>query len=75
MTIIEKILARASGQSKTAAGQHVTAKIDVAFMPDALRMVGIVLAKAGIKPFKVWDPEKVVAVLDHRPGVGPRHGE
>jgi 3-isopropylmalate/(R)-2-methylmalate dehydratase large subunit len=66
MTIIEKILARASGQSKTAAGQHVTAKIDVAFMPDALRMVGIVLAKAGIKPFKVWDPEKVVAVLDHR---------
>jgi 3-isopropylmalate/(R)-2-methylmalate dehydratase large subunit len=66
MTIIEKILARASGQSKTTVGQQVTAKIDVAFMPDAFRMVGIVLAKAGIKPFKIWDPEKVVAVLDHR---------
>jgi 3-isopropylmalate/(R)-2-methylmalate dehydratase large subunit len=66
MTIVEKILARASGQSKTAAGQQVTARIDLAFMPDAFRMVGIVLKKAGIKPFKVWDPEKVAAVIDHR---------
>jgi 3-isopropylmalate/(R)-2-methylmalate dehydratase large subunit len=66
MTIVEKILARASGQSQTRAGQQVTAKIDLAFMPDAFRMVGIVLKKAGIKPFKVWDPEKAAVVIDHR---------
>ncbi len=66
MTIIEKILARASGQSKTTAGQQVTARIDVAFMPDMFRLVGIALKKTGIKPFKVWDPEKVIAVIDHR---------
>jgi 3-isopropylmalate/(R)-2-methylmalate dehydratase large subunit len=66
MTIVEKIFARASGHPKTVAGEQVTAKIDLAFMPDSFRMVGIVLKKAGIKPFKVWDPEKVAAVIDHR---------
>ncbi len=68
MTIAEKILARASGQQKVAPGQQVTARIDMAMMPDAFRVIRIVLARAGIKEetFKVWDPERFVAVLDHR---------
>ena len=56
------------GGSKVAAGQQVTARIDMAMMPDAFRVIRIALARAGIKEetFKVWDPEKFVAVLDHR---------
>lgn len=68
MTIVEKILARASGQSEVAAGQQVTARIDMAMMPDAFRLIRSVLAQAGFREetFKVWDPERFVAVLDHR---------
>jgi 3-isopropylmalate/(R)-2-methylmalate dehydratase large subunit len=67
MTIAEKILARASGSSHVSPGDYVTAKIDMAMLPEMLRMVRRVLMKAGINPesLRIWDPEKVVAVIDH----------
>ena len=67
MTIAEKILARASGLSHVSPGDYVTAKIDMAMIPEMLRMVRRVLVKAGINPgsLRIWDPEKVVAVIDH----------
>lgn len=68
MTIIEKILAQRSGQKKTSAGDYVTAKIDMAMMPDAFFLLRTVLAQGGIKEgaFKIWDPERFVVVMDHR---------
>ena len=68
MTIAEKILARASGQRTVAANDYVTAKIDMAMMPDMFRLIPGVLAKAKIRDdkFRIWDPEKFVVVFDHR---------
>ena len=68
MTIAEKILARASGRKKVEPGNYVTAKIDQAMMPDAFRLIRPVLKQAGIpeEEFKLWDPERVIIVTDHR---------
>lgn len=68
MTMVEKILARASGLSKTSPGEYVTAKIDVAMMPENFRLIHSIITEAGIKEeaFRLWDPEKFVAITDHR---------
>ena len=63
-TLSEKILAKASGQSKTKAGTFVKANVDVAMMPD----ITAILAFEAMKTMgsqKVWDPAKVVIILDH----------
>jgi 3-isopropylmalate/(R)-2-methylmalate dehydratase large subunit len=67
MTIAEKILARASGSGTLSPGDYVTAHIDLAMLPEMLGMIRRVLLKAGIDPasLRIWDTEKVVAVLDH----------
>jgi 3-isopropylmalate/(R)-2-methylmalate dehydratase large subunit len=62
-TLAEKILARASGKADVKPGQYVTANIDLAMMTDQMDTVYRVLAGAGIK--KVWDPNKVVCLIDH----------
>lgn len=66
--MIEKILARASGQKKTSPGEYVTAKIDMAMMPDAFLLLRTVLSKGGIREgaFRIWDRERFVVVIDHR---------
>jgi 3-isopropylmalate/(R)-2-methylmalate dehydratase large subunit len=68
MTIVEKILARASGRKKTTPGEYVTAKIDMAMMPEMFRLLKTVMARGGIREdaIKLWDPERFVAVIDHR---------
>ena len=68
MPIIEKILARRSGQKKTSPGEYVTAKIDMAMMPDSFGLLRTVLSRGGMREeaFRVWDPERFVIVLDHR---------
>ena len=67
MTIAEKILARASGQTKVSPGDFITAKIDMAMVTDMIDRVRTVIVKAGIKQdaLKLWDPEKFVAFIDH----------
>jgi len=78
MTIAEKILARASGSSSVSPGDYVTAKIDMALIPEMFMMVRRALLKAGINPesLTLWDPEKVVAVIDHYvPAAAPELAE
>ncbi|MFH1646700.1 MAG: 3-isopropylmalate dehydratase large subunit [Chloroflexota bacterium] len=76
MTIAEKILARASGQTRVQPGDYVTAKLDLAMMPSNLNGAVRKFAEAGIKgaSLKLWDPEKVVAALDHGVPVAAVHG-
>ncbi len=68
MTIVEKILARASGQKRTSPGDYVTAKIDMAMMPETFRFLQTVLSRGGIKEgaLKLWDPDKFVVSIAHR---------
>jgi 3-isopropylmalate/(R)-2-methylmalate dehydratase large subunit len=63
MTLAEKILARASGNKEVAAGDYVTAKIDVAMAHEGAAWVIDELVKAGID--RVWDPERIVILFDH----------
>lgn len=65
MTIAEKILATHSG-AKVSPGEIVNATIDLAFVHEMLGMLGgtaELYQKAGLE--KVWDPSKIVALLDH----------
>lgn len=63
MTLAEKILARASGRHSVKPGEYVVANIDLAMTHEGMRGVFPILKEAGVK--KVWDPEKVVNLLDH----------
>jgi len=63
MTLAEKILARASGQKEVVPGQYVTAEIDLCMAHEGLAAVFLNLARAGWN--KVWDPSRIVSVLDH----------
>jgi 3-isopropylmalate/(R)-2-methylmalate dehydratase large subunit len=62
MTIAEKILARASGQSVVRPGDLVVCDVDLAVQSDAsfggYRMMGA-------EPAMVFDPERVILVTDH----------
>src|SRR5579872_5834066 len=60
MTIVEKIFARASGQTRIAAGDLVVVHVDCAVMLD---MSFHKTARRNI--LKVHDPDKVVVVYDH----------
>ena len=63
-TIAEKILARASGHEETSAGEIVKARVDVAMMPDLTTILAVnAMKEMGVD--RVWDPEKVVTILDH----------
>jgi homoaconitate hydratase family protein len=63
MTLVEKILAKKSGQKEVHPDQIVDLQVDVAMTHDALGAHTI----AKFKEFncKVWDPEKIVIILDH----------
>ena len=66
--MIEKILARASGQRGVSAGDYATAKIDMAMMPENFRLISSILSNAEIREedFKIWDPERFTVIIDHR---------
>jgi 3-isopropylmalate/(R)-2-methylmalate dehydratase large subunit len=64
MTMAEKILARASGKARVRPGEFVTAKVDLVMANDAVFPGACkALDDAGLK--KVFDPEKIVVVIDH----------
>jgi len=63
MTMAEKVLARASGREEVSPGEYVTASIDCAMVHEGLAAVYMTLLGAGID--SVWDPGRIVAVLDH----------
>ena len=60
MTIIEKILAKASGSTKIAPGDLAVVDVDLVVMIDLSFSRG-----SWREVLKVHDPEKVVVVFDH----------
>ncbi|MEO8202555.1 MAG: 3-isopropylmalate dehydratase large subunit [Betaproteobacteria bacterium] len=64
MTMAEKILARASGRESVRPGEFVTAKVDLAMANDAqFPQACKALEDIGLK--RVFDPGKVVVIIDH----------
>jgi 3-isopropylmalate/(R)-2-methylmalate dehydratase large subunit len=63
-TLVEKIIARASGRSSVAPGEVVTAKVDLAFAHDSSgpRRWKPMLDELGVG---LWDASKIAIVTDH----------
>ena len=64
MTIAEKILAKASGKKAVRPREIVTAKIDVAMSHENADVVLRAFREIGVD--RVWDPEAIVLLFDHR---------
>lgn len=64
MTIVEKILSRASGKKKVIPNEIVMARVDVAMSHENADVVLKSFLEIGVK--KVWDPERIVILFDHR---------
>lgn len=64
MTIVEKILAQKSGESMVKPDEIVEVSVDLAMIHDALGAHTIAKFKE-LEAEKIWDPEKIVVVLDH----------
>ncbi len=66
MTLTEKILARAAGKRRVAAGDNVWVKADVLMTHDVCGPGTIGVFKREFGPeAKVWDPARVVIIPDH----------
>ncbi len=69
MTIVEKILARATGQRSVAVGDVVEPQVDLAMSHENAALVMNqffeVYKGTGLEP-RVWDPAKIAIILDHR---------
>lgn len=64
-TITEKILARAAGLNKVSPGEIIEARVDLVMIHDHQGpMTLLEFAKLPVR--RVWDPDKVVMVIDHR---------
>ena len=64
MTIAEKILARASGRETVSPDEVVVADVDLAMSHENADLVRKSFREIGVA--RVWDPEKIVIILDHR---------
>lgn len=64
MTLAEKILARASGRSRVAPDEIVVAQVDLAMSHENADLVRKAFLEIGVP--RVWDPEKIVIIFDHR---------
>ena len=64
MTLAEKILARASGRHEVQPDQVVVANVDLAMSHENADLVRKSFAEIGVP--RVWDPNKIVIILDHR---------
>ena len=69
MTIVQKILARATGQASVAVGDVVEPAVDLAMSHEngalVMNQFSEVYKGTGLEP-KVWDPSKIAIILDHR---------
>ena len=69
MTIVQKILARATGQRAVAVGDVVEPAVDLAMSHEngalVMNQFFEVYKGTGVEP-KVWDPSKIAIILDHR---------
>lgn len=69
MTIVEKILARATGQATVKAGDVVEPRVDLAMSHEnaalVLNQFQEIYSGTGLEA-KVWDPGKIAIIFDHR---------
>jgi 3-isopropylmalate/(R)-2-methylmalate dehydratase large subunit len=69
MTVVEKILAHASGKGVVRAGEVVEPRVDLAMSHENAALVinqfQEVFQGTGLAP-KVWDPSKIAIIFDHR---------
>jgi 3-isopropylmalate/(R)-2-methylmalate dehydratase large subunit len=69
MTIVQKILARASGRSAVAVGDVVEPRVDLAMSHEnaalVLNQFAAIFDGTGREP-RVWDRERIAIVFDHR---------
>lgn len=63
MTFAEKLLAKKAGKSRVAAGEIVTVEPDLVMSHDNAAPIAKTFAKIGVR--RVWDPAKIVIILDH----------
>lgn len=63
-TMVEKILARASGRARVVPNEIVVAKVDVAMSHENADVVLKAFRELGVK--RVWDPSRIVLLFDHR---------
>src|SRR5512136_2169165 len=63
MTMAEKVLARTSGRERVTAGEYVTARVDRVMCHEAFVLCALKLLQLGID--RVFDPERVIVILDH----------
>jgi 3-isopropylmalate/(R)-2-methylmalate dehydratase large subunit len=64
MTLAEKILARASGRETVRPDEIVVAAVDLAMSHENADLVRKSFLEIGAP--RVWDPERIVIILDHR---------
>src|SRR5574338_1326925 len=64
MTLAEKILARAGARTVVRPDEVVVAKVDLAMSHENADLVRKSFAEIGVP--RVWDPERIVIILDHR---------
>ena len=62
-TMAEKVLARTSGRAAVGAGETVTCRADRVMAHEAFTICALNLVGLGID--RVFDPEKVLVILDH----------
>lgn len=69
MTLVEKILARATGQPSVKAGDVLEPRVDLAMSHENAALVinqfSEIYKDTGI-PLKVWDPSRIAIIFDHR---------
>src|SRR5512147_2783144 len=69
MTMVQKILARATGQNSVAVGEVVEPSVDLAMSHEnaalVLNQFLEIYKGTGLQP-KIWDPSRVAIVFDHR---------
>ena len=63
-TLVEKILARASGRATVHPDEIVVAGVDLAMSHENADLVRKSFAEIGVP--RVWDPSKIVIIFDHR---------
>ncbi len=76
MTVVEKILARASGRGAVRAGDVVEPRVDLAMSHEnaalVLNQFHAVFLGTDLEP-KIWDPSKIAIIFDHRvPAESPK---
>jgi 3-isopropylmalate/(R)-2-methylmalate dehydratase large subunit len=69
MTIVQKILARATGQASVRAGEVIEPAVDLAMSHENAALVinqFLEIYKGVPLPLKLWDPSRVAIIFDHR---------